>query len=567
MKKSVLITVLVLCLVICLTGCFGGDDLLDECTITLAVNPEGWGSVIGGGKILKGTDTTVTAQAKSGYAFKSWTEGTREVSTNASYTFRVTKDRTLVANFIVEESTDEYTITLSANPAAGGTVSGGGIFEKDALITVTAQANEGYVFECWREGEQEVCSDAAYEFLVTMDRNLVAEFKISDTPGRPEYNAHDCEKLRAFLEFEHEGVKNGERISTDYNPQDPTTWPALTWTEGEELRIKKIEWLSLGLYGPLDLSACEALETLYIYSNHITALDVSGCTALETLWCEYNRLTELDAGGCTALNSLKCSLNQDIVDINVSGCSALETFHCAANKLTGLDVSDCYALKDLACGNNELGELDVSSCPLLVKVWCEHNHLTTLNLRGCEALEELSCGDNRLTALDLSDCLVLEFLSCSVNELEILDVGGFAALKQIYCTNNKLTDLQLDGCNALQRLNCSYNLLTFSKLPIPGSITNYEYKPQDLIPIGNEGKIKVNEEIDFSDEVEFDGIKTVFTWYEKGGGEVNPTLIREGVFYFGDRYLASTLYCKMTNAKYPGLDLYTVEVQVVSPED
>ncbi|MDW8069688.1 MAG: hypothetical protein RML46_12340, partial [Anaerolineae bacterium] len=91
-------------------------------TITVSANPAAGGTVTGGGTYAHGATVTVTAQANPGYDFLNWTENGTVVSTDASYSFTATGNRTLVANFALKQ----YTITVSANPAAGGTVTGGG---------------------------------------------------------------------------------------------------------------------------------------------------------------------------------------------------------------------------------------------------------------------------------------------------------------------------------------------------------------------------------------------------------------------------------------------------------
>ena len=70
-----------------------------------------------------------------------------------------------------------HTITVSANPAEAGTVTGGGEFEETDEITVKAVANDGYEFVNWTENEEEVSTDAEYTFAVLADRALVANFK------------------------------------------------------------------------------------------------------------------------------------------------------------------------------------------------------------------------------------------------------------------------------------------------------------------------------------------------------------------------------------------------------
>ena len=71
-----------------------------------------------------------------------------------------------------------HTITVSANPAEAGTVTGGGEFEETDEITVKAVANDGYKFVNWTENEVEVSTDAEYTFAVLADRALVANFEL-----------------------------------------------------------------------------------------------------------------------------------------------------------------------------------------------------------------------------------------------------------------------------------------------------------------------------------------------------------------------------------------------------
>jgi hypothetical protein len=67
--------------------------------ITTTANPNNGGTVAGGGTFNQGQSCTVTAIANSGYTFANWTENGNAVFTDASYTFTVNSDRTLVANF------------------------------------------------------------------------------------------------------------------------------------------------------------------------------------------------------------------------------------------------------------------------------------------------------------------------------------------------------------------------------------------------------------------------------------------------------------------------------------
>ena len=143
--------------------------------ISVSANPNNGGSVSGGGTYNQGTSCTVHANANNGYTFINWTENGTQVSTNANYTFTVTGNRNLVANF--QAQTQQYNISVSANPSNGGSVSGGGTFNQGQSCTVSATANSGYTFVNWTENGTQVSTNANYTFTVTGNRNLVANFQ------------------------------------------------------------------------------------------------------------------------------------------------------------------------------------------------------------------------------------------------------------------------------------------------------------------------------------------------------------------------------------------------------
>ena len=143
--------------------------------ITVSANPTNGGTVTGGGSYNQGQSCTVTATANSGFTFANWTENGSVVSTQASYTFSVTGNRTLVANFTAQPV--NYNIAVSANPTNGGQVSGGGSYQQGQSCTVNATANSGFTFANWTENGSVVSSQASYTFSVTGNRTLVANFQ------------------------------------------------------------------------------------------------------------------------------------------------------------------------------------------------------------------------------------------------------------------------------------------------------------------------------------------------------------------------------------------------------
>jgi hypothetical protein len=69
-------------------------------------------------------------------------------------------------------------IDVTVNPTEGGSVSGGGTYMDHTSCTVTALANEGYVFNFWTENGFVVSLEATYSFIVNGNRTLVANFFI-----------------------------------------------------------------------------------------------------------------------------------------------------------------------------------------------------------------------------------------------------------------------------------------------------------------------------------------------------------------------------------------------------
>ncbi len=143
-------------------------------TVNVSANPTIGGSVTGGGTYNQGQSCTVTATPNAGYSFTNWTENGNVVSTNRNYTFTVTGNRTLVANF--QAQPQNYNITVSANPSNGGSVAGGGTYQQGQSCTVTATANTGYAFANWTENGNVVSTQTNYTFTVNGNRTLVANF-------------------------------------------------------------------------------------------------------------------------------------------------------------------------------------------------------------------------------------------------------------------------------------------------------------------------------------------------------------------------------------------------------
>ena len=70
----------------------------------------------------------------------------------------------------------QYNIYASANPTAGGTVSGAGTYYESTQCTLTATANSHYEFSKWTKDGVQVSTENPYTFTVTGEATYVANF-------------------------------------------------------------------------------------------------------------------------------------------------------------------------------------------------------------------------------------------------------------------------------------------------------------------------------------------------------------------------------------------------------
>lgn len=75
--------------------------------------------------------------------------------------------------------TTQYTLTLTASPSAGGTVSGAGKYDAGTSATVSASANSGYTFSSWSDG-----GARSHSVPMNSDKSLTAYFT-EDEPEPP----------------------------------------------------------------------------------------------------------------------------------------------------------------------------------------------------------------------------------------------------------------------------------------------------------------------------------------------------------------------------------------------
>ena len=154
------------------------EEAIAQYTITANANNNAWGTVTGGGTYNAGETCTLTATPASGYQFESWKKNGSVVSTNPNYSFTVTENATYTAYF-AEVPVTYYTITTNVTPSGAGTVTGGGTYPEGASVTLTANANNGYTFSQWQDGNTQnprtvtVTGNATYTATFSQDTYII----------------------------------------------------------------------------------------------------------------------------------------------------------------------------------------------------------------------------------------------------------------------------------------------------------------------------------------------------------------------------------------------------------
>ena len=126
-------------------------------------------------KGVEGDAITLTATPEEGYHFGQWdvVDASNNPVAVTGNTFNMpASDVTVNAIFWI----DTLNITATANPTEAGTVTGAGQYEYNTDVTLTATANEGYLFNNWTLNGESVSSSDILTFTALENAAYVANF-------------------------------------------------------------------------------------------------------------------------------------------------------------------------------------------------------------------------------------------------------------------------------------------------------------------------------------------------------------------------------------------------------
>ena len=122
---------------------------------------------------------TLTAYPADGHRFVHWSTG----DADRSISFTLVSDTLIEAIFerIVgpQPDTTRYTVTVNVNDTTMGYVTGGGVYDSGAVVSLSAVANPGYRFVQWSNG----LTSSSIQFHAVADITLTAVFATEEGIG------------------------------------------------------------------------------------------------------------------------------------------------------------------------------------------------------------------------------------------------------------------------------------------------------------------------------------------------------------------------------------------------
>ena len=334
-------------------------EQIDYYIYTIAV-PEAGGILEGEGSYYYGDTCTLIATANEGYDFVNWTRmiyGGDEpeevvVSTDPTYVF-VINDETAAGGdeteYYAHFALKTFEITVLANPAEGGEVTGAGTYAYGDTVVLTAVSAEGYTFINWLKDGEQASIDSTYTF--TMDEN-----------GGGYYEAQFSQNdyvVTAIADPEEGGMVTG---TGPYNYGDTCT---LVATPNPSYGF--INWTLEGVEVSTETTYTFIVTGNASYVANFELLTITQSSHFDNGWTWWSSYIEED--GDTCLMQLEQGLGASGLIIKTQTNSLTHVGNGWFGPITALDNAQTYRVK-----TNAEADVDITGLPVVTA-----SHPVTLN--------------------------------------------------------------------------------------------------------------------------------------------------------------------------------------------
>ncbi len=161
--------------------------------------PEGSGSVSGGGTYEEGSQIRLNTSPNTGFRFLGWFDGSNRVSQDRSFTYNMpTRDVTLTAKYefrpdspadpSMPDTTARFSFKAEVYPEGAGSVNvAEGRYAHGSKLSLSASVNSGFSFVGWYDGVELLSSSRNFSFIMpSRNVELTARYEFNPaSPGDP----------------------------------------------------------------------------------------------------------------------------------------------------------------------------------------------------------------------------------------------------------------------------------------------------------------------------------------------------------------------------------------------
>ena len=400
------------------TAIFGG-----HATYTVSVEPNNpaMGSVTGGGTFDDGSATTISATPFTGYHFVSWSDG----NTDNPRTVTVESNITYTAVF----APNIYSVTAEVQNPSMGSVNGGGSYNYNSNVTLTAMPNSCSRFVSWTDGNTE----NPRTITVISDTTLTAVFEGVDYAGSITaaicegstyaWNGSDISEAGTYTQTLQaiNGCDSTVTLTLTVNPVASTTLSA-TICEGSVYTENGFNVSEVGTHTQTlqTINGCDSIVTLTLTVNPVENTNLSAAICEGTTYTE-NGFNVSEAG--VYIQNLQ----------TINGCDSTITLTLVVNPVatTTLQAAICEGTTYTENGFN------VSEAGVYTQ------NLQTIN--GCDSTVTLSLSVNPVATTNLT-AAICEGTAYTENGFNVSEAGVY--------TQNLQT---INGCDSVVTLTLTVN--------------------------------------------------------------------------------------------------------------
>ena len=400
------------------TAIFGG-----HATYTVSVEPNNpaMGSVTGGGTFDDGSATTISATPFTGYHFVSWSDGNADNPRTVTVESNITYTAVFAPNI--------YSVTAEVQNPSMGSVNGGGSYNYNSNVTLTAMPNSCSRFVSWTDGNTE----NPRTITVVSDTTLTAMFEGVDYAGSITaaicegstyaWNGSDISEAGTYTQTLQavNGCDSTVTLTLTVNPVASTTLSA-TICEGSTYTENGFNASEAGTYTQTlqTVNGCDSIVTLSLTVNPVENTNLSAAICEGSVYTE-NGFNASEAGTYT----------QNLQTVN--GCDSIVTLNLTISNVVNNDITAAICEGSVYTENG----FNASEAGIYTQ------NLQTTN--GCDSIVTLTLSVNPVENTNLS---------AAICEGSVYTENGFNASEAGTHTLNLQT---INGCDSIVTLTLTVN--------------------------------------------------------------------------------------------------------------